>query len=79
MINIEPNQSFYEFVRWAANNFEEPASKEWADSWFNSINNDIHNGDCTNHPYTCNICLLESFLNEYAEYYFNYENWKKNI
>lgn len=31
----------------------------------------VHDGDCTNCPYTCNLCCLESLLREYREYYFS--------
>jgi hypothetical protein len=74
---LEPNLSFYEFVRWYANEFEEQASREWTNNWFEQLPKMIHDGDCTHNPYTCDLCVLEDMLDSYSEYTFDYENFKK--
>jgi len=36
--------------------------------------NKIHLGDCTNDSCPCDLCVLETILVEYREYYVNKEN-----
>ncbi len=31
----------------------------------------VHDGDCTNCPYTCSLCVLTDTLNEYRDYFFD--------
>lgn len=38
----------------------------------------VHYGDCTRSCQTCDICLLEGFLKDYREYYFNEDKWRKD-
>lgn len=37
--------------------------------WMLSGNNWKHAGDCTNENHTCQLCLLETLLSEYYEYF----------
>lgn len=36
-----------------------------------SKNAPIHDGDCMDRPYTCNLCALEDLLYEYRCYFFD--------
>lgn len=56
--------TFYEFVK-----EQDDSSDEWTESffnhWFDVMKNGKHEGDCTNVPMTCSLCLLETLLGEY--------------
>jgi hypothetical protein len=51
-----------------------PKLVEWAKCWFDDLGNNIltqpfHQGDCTNEPFACNLCVYETILNEYWKYH----------
>ena len=52
----------------------EPSWLVWANDLADSIpetlKKEIHEGDCTKQSHTCNLCLIETLLNEYYRYYF---------
>lgn len=33
----------------------------------------IHDGDCVKRPYTCDLCVIERYLTEYKNYFFDRE------
>lgn len=37
--------------------------------WMLTVNDWSHRGDCTKENYTCQLCLLETLLSEYYEYF----------
>ena len=37
-----------------------------------------HDGDCTKQPFTCSLCLLQHYLEDYKQYFFNEEAWRKD-
>lgn len=39
----------------------------------------VHDGDCTNCPYTCDLCVLTDLLVEYREYYFDTSDKKDGL
>jgi hypothetical protein len=52
---------------------------KWAENYINSIpylfKTEEHLGDCTNQPCTCFYCLLQNYLEEYAEYCLDEKNF----
>lgn len=41
---------------------------------------ETHDGDCTNEPHSCLLCVLEELLKNYKEYCFNEKEWReKNL
>ena len=79
---LPPKLSFFEFVQYASNSFDDPSSVEWTESWFKHFidisKNGKHEGDCTKQAHTCDICCMESFLSDYHNYIFQYEQWVKD-
>jgi hypothetical protein len=77
---IQPKLSFFHFVRHAAYSFDDPASIEWTDSFLKRIleRDLVHGGDCTKQSHACDLCVIETLLNDYHHYYFQYEQWKKD-
>ena len=53
---------------------------KWAKEFVSHLNTDevgVHYGDCTNQPISCYLCVIETLLKDYREYYFNEERWRK--
>lgn len=73
--------SFREFVAaYNGKDFDDlnNANFKFADYILNTIENDKkHDGDCTNQSSPCELCMLETLLKEYHEYYFNEEKWRE--
>ena len=36
----------------------------------------VHDGDCTDMPYSCSLCTLEDLLKDYRKYFFKKEKTK---
>ena len=51
--------------------------RQFVDAFPQVMKTDIHFGDCTKEPVTCNICIYQTLLEDYREYYFNEEEWRK--
>ena len=70
------SMSFMEFVaRLECKDFDvlEQSWLDYADklvTYYQTIlkSNSTHSGDCTNQPWTCNYCMLESLLKQYKEF-----------
>ena len=56
-------------------NIIEPDWLKWAENFVAHITEmlqeGIHQGDCTKHCHTCNLCCIERMLEEYRNYRFN--------
>jgi hypothetical protein len=87
MRSIEEQSKKYTFVEfvaaWESDDFDdiEPSWLRWAEHLienYGKLLNAHHLGDCTKTPISCNLCVLESLLTDYREYYFNEEEWRKN-
>lgn len=53
---------------------------KWAEQFvthLNSPDSNYHHGDCTKQPVSCYLCVMETLLKDYREYYFNEEEWRK--
>lgn len=61
--NIDPN-----WLKWAEGLIDK----------YPKMLNAGHAGDCTKMPISCNLCVLESLLSDYREYFFNEEEWRNN-
>jgi hypothetical protein len=79
-----PKYKFNEFLAaMESDDFDiiEESWLEWANKFISSIPNvlmtDYHGGDCTKMPAPCPICVYETLLTDYREYYFDEENWRK--
>lgn len=63
--------------------FDNPSEDnlEWArqfvDAFPQVMKTEVHFGDCTKAPVACNICIYETLLSDYREYYFNEEKWRE--
>lgn len=57
----------------------QPIYLEYATKFINNLflNQNIHHGDCTKQCETCYLCLLEEYLKDYNDYFFNEEQWRK--
>jgi len=44
----------------------------------NSVAFEFHEGDCTKQAHTCPLCNFQYMLEDYKEYYFNEEKWRKD-
>jgi len=53
----------------------EDSNIEWAKHFVSKISEmleeGIHEGDCTKQPHTCNLCCIETMLQEYYDYRFD--------
>lgn len=74
--------SKYTFVEFIAaqegNDFNviEPGNLAWATGFGKSLGispTRVHSGDCTKENIPCLLCVIEIYLKEYREYYFNKE------
>ena len=68
----------YSFINFIAaresNDFDniEPKWLDWAKRFVTQFaENMSHDGDCFAQPCTCDVCLLEMYLQEYREYIFD--------
>lgn len=86
MKNIEGNPNKYTFVQFVAalesKDFDdiEPGWLNWAEGLIDKypkMLNEVHHGDCTKSAISCNLCVLESLLEDYRNYFFNEEEWRK--
>lgn len=54
--------------------------ERWAEKFLSSLpevlSTEVHNGDCTKVSSPCPYCVLEWYLNEYKQYFFDEENWR---
>jgi hypothetical protein len=53
----------------------------WAKDFLSHLNSNLvsgHNGDCTNQPSPCYLCVVENMLKNYREYCLSEEQWRKN-
>jgi len=70
--------NFLEYISLYDSKDEKP-DQRWIQHWKKYIplmlesNNYVHNGDCTNQPCPCTLCLLEDWLSNYKKYYLNSE------
>jgi hypothetical protein len=73
----KPKLTFPEFIALYDSEEKENPNPDWAAHWRtqlpNMISSNIHMGDCTRQSCPCNLCMLETWLREYREYYFNKE------
>lgn len=46
-------------------------------NWLSSLSASEHYGDCTKQNVTCQLCLLETLLQDYYKYYFHEEEFRK--
>lgn len=77
----------YSFVEYLAamegENFDvlEPKYLTWAKDFvtylMGVLHTEFHHGDCTKAACSCPFCSLEGNLEDYKEYYFNTEQWRK--
>ena len=80
-MKINGKYTFYEFAAaMESGDFDNIDNSwlEWAEKTipkFFEIN--YHYGDCTKTPMSCNLCLLESLLHEYYQYYFNEDKFRE--
>jgi len=74
----------YTFVEFTAaqegRNFNiiEAENLEWATGFIESMStsaNLVHHGDCTKENISCPLCVYETLLREYREYYFEEGDW----
>jgi hypothetical protein len=78
----------YNFLQFIAacesNDFDviEESKLEWATEFIHAfpvvMQSAIHCGDCINLSAPCPICIYETMLADYYEYYFNETNWRMN-
>ena len=77
----------YTFVQFIAacedDNFDNPSidNIKWAEQFIDAfpqiMKTELHFGDCTKAPVTCNLCIYRTLLLDYEKYYFNEEAWRK--
>lgn len=52
---------------WVAN--QDDTTVEWAEKFLHELlTSPTHSGDCTGENHPCNLCVLESILDDYFEY-----------
>jgi len=70
--------TFFEFVKYACNNWDDPAGDEFVESLFYHLKTDYHDGDCTKKAFTCTVCCFEQWLQDYGNYHFKFDEWLKD-
>jgi len=67
--------SFFEWIAEQHRHNGEAPSTTWIENYakktaWESYQNKqpMHDGDCVNRPYSCDLCILEDLLREYREY-----------
>lgn len=70
--------NFFEWYDWQERQPHEKPSTAWIENYVKNhawksrrFGVPVHDGDCTNMPYTCDLCVVTDLLNEYSDYFFD--------
>ncbi len=90
-----PKTDKYSFLYFIAalegKNFDEieENNRKWAISFLSKLPSSIvgigeesggeHHGDCTQDNYSCVLCVLQDLLEQYSQYYFHEEEFRKSL
>ncbi len=82
---MKKKYTFVEFIAALETEDFDIIDKDWliwankfVDAYPEVFKKGIHDGDCTKQPFSCMLCLMDTLLLDYKEYYFNEKKWRED-